>query len=66
MVRKKWFDEKNIQWITVKEKIHIGKNMYILEKKKRPTLSYQFKKNQKAYNYGLSTLMSHLGETIVG
>ena len=49
MVKKKpgkWFQDENIQRITVKEKnIYIGKK-YILEKKrkKRPTLSYQLKK----------------------
>ena len=38
----KWFKDENIQRITVK-----GKNIYILEKKKRPTLSYQLKKIER-------------------
>ena len=35
----KWFEDENIQRIIVR-----GKKIYILEKKKRPTLLYQLKK----------------------
>ena len=49
MVKKpgKWFEDENIQWITVNgEKIYIyWKKIYIgKKKKKRPTLSNQLKK----------------------
>ena len=46
MIRKKngkWFEDENIQRITVKGNIYI----YIGKKKKRPTLSYQLKKKSK-------------------
>ena len=45
MVKKpgKWFVDENIQRITVKrKKIYIGKK----KKRKRPTLSYEFKKSK--------------------
>ena len=49
MVRKKaskWFEKENIQRIPVKGKKYIlEKNIY-KKKKKKPTLSYQLKKNQ--------------------
>ena len=44
MVKKKtgkWFEDENIQRIIVK-----GEKLYILEKKKRPPLSYQLKKSK--------------------
>ena len=59
MVRKKpgkWFEDENIQRIPFK-----GKNIYWKKKKKRPTLSYQLKKNQKTRNWLVKSKKPQLG-----